>query len=165
MAKGILSDLTLRKQALECFKAGKSFHATSSLLGLNRETVRQWLYCYRLRDEEGFMSEFRKHKTYSYETKIAAVKDFYEQGLSKFKVLEKYQIKSIAVLKAWFRLFNQGGYEALKPKKRGRPIATSQSLVLSREDELLIENRRLKAELDILKKVIALRSSQTAKKQ
>lgn len=38
MAKGILSDLTLRKQALECFKAGKSFHATSSLLGLNRET-------------------------------------------------------------------------------------------------------------------------------
>lgn len=161
MAKGILSDLTLRKQALECFKAGKSFHATSSLLGLNRETVRQWLYSYRLRGEEGFMSEVRTHKTYSYETKIAAVKDFYEQGLSKFEVLEKYQIKSIAVLKAWFRLFNQGGYEALKPKKRGRPIAT----VLSREDELLIENRRLKAELDILKKVIALRSSQTAKKR
>ena len=63
------------------------------------------------------MSEVRTHKTYSYETKIAGVKDFYEQGLSKFEVLEKYQIKSSAVLKAWFRLFNQGGYEAIKPRK------------------------------------------------
>ena len=165
MPKGILSDLTLRRRALECFKSGRSFHSTSSLLGLNRETVRQWLYSYRLRGEEGFMSEVKKRKTYSYETKIAAVKDYYEQGLSKFEVLAKYQITNIAVLKAWLRLFNLGGYENLKPKKRGRPTAASKRLGLSREDKLLIENRRLKAELDILKKVIALSSSQTAKKR
>ena len=69
-----------------------------------------------------------------------------------------------AIIVKWKKDFANFGLEGLKPKQRGRPISMSDfkrkkrksDKPLTREEELLKENERLRCENELLKKLQAL---------
>lgn len=71
--------------------------------------------------EEAVQESVRRHKAYSQELKLAAVKDVLEKGVSCNEVIERYEIASRSPLSIWCKLYREGGEEALKPKTKGRP--------------------------------------------
>ena len=87
------------------------------------------------------------YKTYDYETKLAAVRDFVDAGLSRQETMMRHGIVSVRTLKQWARAYRAGGAEALLPKARGRPPGTGKAgRSLSREEALEARVRELEAE-------------------
>ena len=60
------------------------------------------------------------HRTYSYEVKLAVVKDRLENGLTVREAMVKHKIPSESSVKAWCRQYRDGGAAALVDKPRGR---------------------------------------------
>lgn len=61
-----------------------------------------------------------RHHTYSYDVKLAVVKDRLENGLTVREAMIKHKIPSESSVKAWCRLYRDGGEAALVDKPRGR---------------------------------------------
>ena len=76
----------------------------------------------------------------------------------------KFNIPDVAIIVKWEKDFANFGLEGLQPKQRGRPISMSDfkrkkrksDKPLTREEELLKENERLRCENALLKKLDAL---------
>lgn len=60
------------------------------------------------------------HHTYSYDVKLAVVKDRLENGLTVREAMIKHKIPSESSVKAWCRQYREGGESALVDKPRGR---------------------------------------------
>ena len=61
-----------------------------------------------------------RHHTYSYEVKLAVVKDRLENGLTVREAMIKHKIPSESSVKAWCRQYRESGESALVDKPRGR---------------------------------------------
>ena len=96
------------------------------------------------------------HKSYDYETKLAAARDVVDNGMSKPEAMEKYGIKSLSPLKRWCASYASGDLEALRPKPKGRPAKPERPVYASRELELEARIRELELELEIQKRINAL---------
>jgi transposase len=76
----------------------------------------------------------------------------------------RFNIPNIAIILKWKKDFANFGIEGLQPKQKGRPISMSNfkgkkrktDKPLTREEELLKENERLRCENELLKKLQAL---------
>mgnify|MGYP000854495593 CR=1 FL=1 len=93
-----------------------------------------------------------KNKNYSYEFKLRAMTDYFENHLSKQAVRDKYQISS-GTFDLWKRNYLNGCLENGKLKKKGNIFAalhTSKSL--TDQQRLELENMKLKIENERLKK-------------
>ena len=96
-------------------------------------------------------SKGSKNRKYSYDFKLEAVKDYFENHLSKAETLKKYAIKS-GTFDVWKRNYLNGCLETGR-KRTGNPYSalyTSKSL--TREEKLELENLKLKIENERLKK-------------
>ena len=60
------------------------------------------------------------HHTYSYDVKLAVVKDRLENGLTVRDAMIKHKIPSESSVKAWCRQYRESGESALVDKPRGR---------------------------------------------
>ena len=122
------------------------------------DTVKQWIMTYRAVGMDGLSNMGSKKKTYDYETKLAAVRDHVEHGLTKAEVMEKYRIAGPAPLERWCREYRSGGPDALRPKPKGRPRGAKSKPrpAPTREQLLEEENAYLKARVAYLEKVDAL---------
>lgn len=60
------------------------------------------------------------HHTYSYDVKLAVVKDRLENGLTVREAMIKHKIPSESSVKAWCRQYRESGEAALVDKPRGR---------------------------------------------
>ncbi len=89
-------------------------------LGVSKETTREWLLSYRIGGEAALMGEREGNRKYDYETKLAAVLDHLERGMSRPEVMERYGIASRTCLKQWCGLSSRRA-EALRLKPKGRP--------------------------------------------
>ncbi len=100
-----------------------------------------------------------KHRSYDYETKLAAARDFVDLGMTRQEVMSKHGIANLTQLKKWARAYREGGPEALRPKPKGRPRkdGIGSPGPKSREQELEAENRRLRAEVVYLKNCVPWR--------
>ncbi|EFV38028.1 transposase, partial [Bifidobacterium longum] len=56
-------------------------------LGVSKETTREWLLSYRIGGEAALMGEREGNRKYDYETKLAAVLDHLERGMSRPEVM------------------------------------------------------------------------------
>lgn len=63
---------------------------------------------------------FSMHHTYSYDVKLAVVKDRLENGLTVREAMIKHKIPSESSVKAWCRQYRESGESALVDKPRGR---------------------------------------------
>ena len=159
-------DRLLREQAVELFERGCGYGLTARRLGVSAETVREWQKMYRVIGRGGLLAMGEQQRTYDYETKVAAARAVVDGGMSKPEAMVRFGIASATPLKQWCRLYREGGAQALKPKRKGRPKGSVRA-VPTREEELAERVRKLEAQVAYLKKSIALkaqRRSQTGTK-
>lgn len=169
MAGNALYDVGVRLRAAELYDEGHGRASIAALLGIPEETVRKWLDIYRSAGIEVLAMMGKKHTTYSFETKLAAVKAVVDEGMTKSEAMARFGIASPSSFKKWLKAYREEGPEALRPKPKGRPRGPGSSpKETTREQELERRIRKLEAENAYLKKSIALKAekrSRTARRR
>lgn len=89
-------------------------------LGIPQATARQWARAYAVGGADAVLNAGSHHHTYSFDVKLAVVKDRLEHGLTVREVMVKHKIPSESSVKAWCRQYRDGGEAALVDKPRGR---------------------------------------------
>ena len=152
-------DEGVKRLAVELIERGFGKHAISSSLAIPIATTREWILIYKAIGLDGLLNMGSGHRVYDYETKLAAVRDVLDNGLTRGEVMAKYAIASLSPLKAWCRKYREGGAEALLPKPKGRPRDSEKPSVPKTHEEQLEERiRKLETENAYLKKVRALKA-------
>ena len=87
----------------DLIRGGAGRRSLARRLGVPVSTVGKWVLSYRFGGEAALMGEREGNRRYDYETKLAAVRDHVEHGLTKAEVMEKYRIAGPAPLERWCR--------------------------------------------------------------
>ena len=111
----------------------------------------------------------KKRKSYSAEFKIGVIMDMREHRLGYNETIRKYQLGGVQsggarnMLRRWERIFLEEGAEGLMKERRGRACAASGAkkgrppkLDPKVEEDIIAENRRLRMEIEYIKKLSAL---------
>lgn len=77
--------------------------------------------------------------------------------------MSKFGIMSEAPISRWVKAYREGGAEALRPKRKGRPSSAAEPKGLTREQELERRIRKLEAENAYLKKSMALKAEKRSR--
>lgn len=104
----------VRQRAVEILQEGVGHRALAAKLGIPQATARQWARAYAV------LNAGVRHHTYSYDVKLAVVKDRLENGLTVREAMIKHKIPSESSVKAWCRQYRESGESALVDKPRGR---------------------------------------------
>jgi transposase len=151
---------------LECVELVLKKHHSdgyvSKLKQIPRWNIRKWVSFYKVYGEVGLLP--RINQSYSAEFKIKVLKTIEKKSLSLLATGLMFNIPDFAIIIKWRKDFANFGVEGLQPKQRGRPISMSDykrkksksDKPLTREEELLKENERLRCENELLKKLQAL---------
>jgi transposase len=127
-----------------------------------RWNIRKWVSFYKTYGEIGLLP--RVNQSYLVEFKLKVLKIIEKESLSLMEAGLRFNIPNIAIISKWKKDFANFGIEGLKSKPKGRPISMSDykrkkhksAKPLTREEELLKENERLRCENELLKKLQAL---------
>jgi len=93
-----------------------------------------------------------KNRKYSYEFKLQAMKDYFDNHLSVREVIRKYSI-SFGTFNIWKRNYKDGCLETGRAHNRGNKLAALYtSKHLTNEQRLELENLKLRIENERLKK-------------
>jgi transposase len=151
---------------LECVELVLKKHysegSVSRLKKIARWNIRKWVSFYKTYGEIGLLPRIRQ--SYSAEFKLKVLKTIEKESLSLMSTGLRFNIPNIAIILKWKKDFANFGIEGLQPKQKGRPISMSNfkgkkrktDKPLTREEELLKENERLRCENELLKKLQAL---------
>jgi transposase len=151
---------------LECVELVLKKHYSdgyvSKLKQIPRWNIRKWVSFYKTYGEIGLLP--RINQSYSAEFKLKLLKTLEKESLSLMETGIRFNIPNIAIVSKWKKDFANFGIEGLQPKPKGRPISMSDykrkkrksDKPLTREEELLKENERLRCENELLKKLQAL---------
>ena len=151
---------------LECvelvLKKHYSSQYVSKLKGPNESNIRKWVSFYRTYGEAGLLP--RINQSYSAIFKVKVLKTIEKESLSLRATSVRFNIPDVAIIVKWKKDFANFGIEGLKSKQKGRPISMSDykrkkrksDQPLTREEEILKENERLRCENALLKKLDAL---------
>ena len=118
------------------------------------------------------MKKKQKHKKYSPKFKESVILDMREHYLSHRETVRKHwgtrtrgeEDKYLSTLRKWERIYQTEGIEELMKERRGRrkyseeeaEAITSEELENKTKEELIVENRRLRMEIEYIKKLSAL---------
>ena len=156
-------DKSKREEAVRLVSLGCGKLSLSKSLDIPRQTAEKWVSSINAVGGEVFLEMGTKHRSYEYETKLAAALDVIEGGLTKPEAMRKHGIASHASLDNWVKAYLVVGPEALMPKPKGRPkLEPGSAPPKTREQQLEEENRKLRAQVAYLKK---LRSLEAAKRE
>lgn len=103
----------VRQRAVEVLQEGVGHRALAAELGIPQATARQWARAYAVGGADAVLNAGTRHHTYSYEVKLAVVKDRMENGLTVREAMIKHKIPSESSVKAWCRQYRDGGEAAL----------------------------------------------------
>ena len=148
--------------AIRLVEQGQSARSVSDKLHLGHHILYEWLAAYKDRGIEGLKPKGKRPKRLSYEEKCKIICEYQESELTLYQLSAKYDIAS-SVLANWVRLAEREGFEALAPRKLGRPKTGRKMTKRLPKDECEKENERLRKENErlrlenlLLKKVRAL---------
>lgn len=110
----------VRQRAVEILQEGVGHRALAAELGIPQATARQWARAYAVGGADAVLNAGSHHHTYSYDVKLAVVKDRLENGLTVREAMIKHKIPSESSVKAWCRQYRESGESALVDKPRGR---------------------------------------------
>ena len=151
---------------LECVELVLKKHYSESYVSklkqIPRWNIRKWVSFYRGYGDIGLLP--RINQSYSAEFKLNVLRTIKKESLSLMDSGIRFNIPNIAIISKWKKDFANFGIEGLKSKSKGRPISMSDykrkkrksDKPLTREEELLNENERLRCENELLKKLDAL---------
>lgn len=146
---------------LELYEDGASYQEIMTQLGLDEHDLRDWRATICILGVSRFLMSHTVKTTYSYETKLAAVKARIEDQVSYQDILVAYGVAP-KLLRRWCKIYSEHGEAGLQPKKRGRQLGAKQKPVqeLTPMEKLELRIKQLEAENAILKKVAALKDWQ-----
>lgn len=158
-----------RLRCVQSVLKGEGIKTVARQNGVQHTNVMLWVRFYETYGKAGLKS--RKNQQYDQSFKLHVLEAIDEGGLSLRDAAVRFNIPSDSVIISWQKAFRQHGVAGLASKAKGRPPMKSpykrkprkSSKPLTREEELLEENYRLRAENALLKKLQAL--VQTSKKQ
>ena len=148
-------------EAIRLVEQGQSARSVSRELHLNRNNLYEWLSAYSDMGIRGLKPKRKEKDRLSYEEKCNIIREYQERELTLYQLSGKYGVSS-TVLGTWARLVEDGGFEALMPKKRKPKTGMIRMKRLPKEEcekeneRLRKENERLRLENLLLKKVRAL---------
>ncbi len=161
---------------LECVKLvlekHHSYGFVSKLKGAEKSNIRRWVGFYKQYGENGLIP--RKNRNYSVDFKLKVLQSIDEDFLSLNETCLKFNIPTSSIFLKWKRDFANFGLEGLQPKPKGKAKSMGNikrkkrksDKLLTREEELLLENESLRCENDLLKKLHALiQAEEQAKKR
>jgi len=102
----------------------------------------------------------RINQTYSAKFKLKVLKSIEKESLPLMQANLRFNIPYISIFLKWKKDFANFGLVGLQPKQRGRPAMSDKGRKrksdkpLTREQELLKENERLRCENELLKKLL-----------
>ena len=121
--KGKFSTEEKLKYVLRCIEGKDSINHTASLIGINDESLRQWILNYQFLGIDSLRTTSKNCK-YSKALKEMAVKDYLAGGGSLSDICKKYSIRSVTQLHNWVLKYNS--HKELKASGTGgRPIMTN----------------------------------------
>ena len=91
----------VRQRAVEILQEGVGHRALAAELGIPQATARQWARAYAVGGADAVLNAGSHHHTYSYDVKLAVVKDRLENGLTVREAMIKHKIPSESSVKAW----------------------------------------------------------------
>ena len=158
---------------LRCVKQVLNHHQTvdavSKLYGCHHTTLHDWIRFYEKHGKKALLP--RKNKVYSLPFKLKVVEAIDKDLLSFSQACLEFNIPTKSVIMNWHRNYKKEGVIGLNNKPRGKPKSMQfkrakkkSNKPLTREEELLLENESLRAELDLLKKFQALIQQEQNKK-
>ena len=150
---------------LRCVKQVLNNHQTvedvSKLHGCHHTTLHDWIRFYEKYGKKALLP--RKNKVYSVPFKLKVLESIDKDLLSFSQACLKFNIPTKSIIIKWQLNYKEEGIIGLNHKPRGKPKSMQfkrakkkSNKSLTREDELLLENESLRAELDLLKKLQAL---------
>ena len=149
--------LDTRLTAIHAYLNGvESYKDTAKRYGVNSALLKEWVARYRLHGSEGL---HKSYTNYPIEFKMDVLNYMTDTGASIFETSSVFNIPSVTTVRNWKRLFDTGGVDALRAKKRGRSSmkkSKKQQTVEGSEEALRKENERLRMENAYLKKLQAL---------
>ena len=84
----------VRQRAVEILQEGVGHRALAAKLGIPQATARQWARAYAVGGADAVLNAGARHHTYSYDVKLAVVKDRLENGLTVREAMIKHGIPS-----------------------------------------------------------------------
>ena len=172
MERKVKYDYTFK---LECVQLVLEKHYSCEFVSnqkcLHESNVRRWVDFYKEYGKPGLLS--RKNQRYSVDFKLKVLRSIDKNFLSLRETCLKFNIPSDSIIIKWQKDFTNFGLEGLQPKPKGRPKSMSNfkrkkhksDKPLTREEELLLENERLRCENALLKKLQALIQAEEAAKK
>ena len=172
MERKVKYDYTFK---LECIKLiveqDHSCETVSKQKGVHETIIRKWLRFYNVYGQNGLLS--RKNQHYSIDFKLKVLKAITDEHLSLHQAYVKFNIATRCTIAKWQRDFTNFGIEGLQSKPKGRAKSMDNfkrkkrksDKPLSREEELLLENEKLRCENALLKKLQALIQAEEAVKK
>lgn len=82
----------VRQRAVEILQEGVGHRALAAKLGIPQATARQWARAYAVGGADAVLNAGVRHHTYSYDVKLAVVKDRLENGLTVREAMIKHKI-------------------------------------------------------------------------
>ncbi|WP_133297563.1 helix-turn-helix domain-containing protein, partial [Chryseobacterium rhizosphaerae] len=139
-----------------------SISVVAKELGISKSLVKQWVKYYIQHGSKGLLRI--RNRVYDVKFKLKVLHSISESHLSIKQACLKFNIGAESSILNWQHAYEKSGILGLENKPRGRPKIMSDNKdkkrksdkVLTREEELLLENERLRAEIDYLKKLDAL---------
>lgn len=144
-----------------------SVSTVSQKYGLNINQLNRWLLNYRRLGLNGLISI--QNRSYTARFKLKVIQAIKHESLSLRDAKFKFKIPNESVIVQWQKKFATFGLDGLKPKPKGLPAKDMSTYKrkprksnkpLTREEELLIENEKLRCEVAFLKKYNALVQAQ-----
>ena len=163
MERKVKYDYTFKLECVELvLKKHYSEGYVSKLKQIPRWNIRNWVSFYKTYGEIALLP--RINQIYSAEFKLKVLQTIEKESLSLMETCIRFNIPNISIISKWKKDFANFGIEALQPKPKGRSISmsdykrkkTKSDKPLTREEELLKENERLRCENELLKKLHAL---------
>lgn len=152
-------DYGFRLQCVECvLKNGQSVSEVAHKNGFNKSNLRLWISFYEKYGKDDLKP--RTRKSYERSFKLLVLSTITKECLSLREACVRFNIPSELVIINWQRMHELNGEQGLIAKPKGRPRKMKPSKKnkskkftkpLTREQELLLENKLLRAENELLK--------------
>ena len=172
MERKLKYDYAFKKECVELvLNNGYSSRGVSKLKGPDESNIRKWVIFYKTYGESGLISG--KNRKYTLDIKLKVLQSIHKDSLSLKEAALRFNISDSSIIIKWQKDFTTFGIAGLQPKPKGRPKSMSDykrkkrktDKPLTREEELLLENERLRCENALLKKLQALIQAEEAAKK
>ena len=159
-----------KQQVIEFYlQNGKNSSLTRKHFQLVGTTLKRWLSQFNYSGINGLVV-LGKKRNYSPEFKLNVIQAVRNRQFSVESACLHFGIANSGTISQWLKAFEKQGINGLLPKPKGRPTMKPKYPKMppkpkTREEELELENLRLRAEVEILKKLQTLNQQKMQKKQ